>query len=186
MTNAAREDDATIAKRISSGDRFAEDELVRRYRDKLVNMLSGLSGSHTLAEDLTHEALITVIDKLRSDKLLNAACLASYLYQTARYMYFGNLRKHETRTVLIGSFDDHIDASVGVERSLIDRERSDWLKDRISELSVKRDRDILFRLYVVGQQKREICEVLELSPDQFDRVSSRARGRLKKRHQLVG
>ena len=46
-------------------------------------------------------------------------------------------------------------------------------------MNVERDKEILRRYFVFEQDKPLICQALDLTPDQFDKVLYRARNRLK-------
>ena len=62
---------------------------------------------------------------------------------------------------------------------MIAQQRIETVRDVIAQLAVTRDSDVLQRFYVLEQDKSQICHYLELSPDKFDRVISRARKRFK-------
>ena len=49
----------------------------------------------------------------------------------------------------------------------------------LNDLKNARDREILFRSFVLDHDKIEICEALELSKENFDRVIYRAKRRFR-------
>ena len=59
-------------------------------------------------------------------------------------------------------------------------------REMLSEIRIERDREILTRYYVADQDKKTICDALQLQPDQFDKLISRARKRFKEAFQARG
>ena len=169
-----------IVHAIAQGKRDAEARFVAEFRPGILRLLERLTADAALAEDLTHDTMIVVLQKLRSDALRDASKLSSYAYQTARYLYLCWLRKSSNRLVFSESLDNLESGIPLPEHQLfsdIDREH---LYRSINDLKVARDREILMRHYVHEQSKPEICEALLLSSQHFDRVISRARLRLRK------
>jgi RNA polymerase sigma-70 factor (ECF subfamily) len=168
-----------IAHAVAQGKRDAETRFVTRFRPGVLRLLERLTGDSVLAEDLTHDTMIVVLQKLRNNGLRDANKLSSYAYQTARYLYFCWLRKSSSRLVLLGSLDN-VESGVPLpEHQLLSEIDREHLRRSINDLKVARDREILMRHYVHEQSKPEICEALVLSSQHFDRVISRARHRLK-------
>ena len=153
--------------------------LVKEYRAKLIAMLTRLSRDPHLAEDLAHDALIAVIKKLEQGAIKDRNKLSSYIFSTARYLYYGAMRRHGSKVELMGAMED-FESLVPVQEEVIE---SDWqaksVRRSIESLPKERDRDILLRSYFNDQAKHEICEALLLSNSHYDRVISRARQRLK-------
>lgn len=174
----ARETGA-LANSIANKEPGAEARLFHEYGSDVLRFLTRLTGDPSLAEDLTQDTIIVVLQKLRGDGLREANKLSSYVYQTARQLYLGWLRKSANRTILAPSLDyveSGIDAPDSQCLAEVDRE---VLRECIGRLRLTRDRDMLTRHYVYDQSKDEICEALQLTEEQFDRVISRARHRLR-------
>lgn len=131
------------------------------------------------AEDLTHEALIIVLKKMRSNMIKDPKKLTSYMFQTARFCYFGWLRRVDNQVELGQQYDDIPGALLDADVEQLNRQRDEILHDSIDSLAVERDREILMRHYVHDQNKLEICDALLLTVESYDRVISRARLRLK-------
>ena len=55
----------------------------------------------------------------------------------------------------------------------------------IDELGIQRDRDVLFRYYILEEDKDKVCADLRLSKDQFSRIIFRARKRYKELHKKL-
>lgn len=170
---------ALLAEAIARGEAGAEARFVQHYRPVVLRLLVQLTRDAALAEDLTHDTMIVVLQKLRHEGLREAAKLGRYATRTARFQYLCWLRKSANRVELTASLDDIAAPASMPEHqffSTLERER---LHRSINDLKVARDREILTRHYLHGQSKPEICEALLLSSQHFDRVISRARSRLK-------
>lgn len=156
-----------------------ETSLVNKHLDELVRMLTRLIGDKSRAEDVAQEALIIVIQNLRRGQIDNPASIRNYVFSTARYVYFGSLRKKENQMAYLESMDELAGDVAEPDKCIENHQSTQFLQKLISTLSVERDREIVERYYLLDDEKHSICESLALSPRHFDRVISRARGRLK-------
>ena len=168
-----------LAAEIKSGNEQAEAAFYSRYHRGLVLMLEQRCGDKARAEDLTQEALVTVLLKLRAEGIAEPAKLNSYVQQTAKYLFIGWLRKSDNRAELRETVDD----TPKDQRSLEDKawldKRRQMVRELIQQMKVVRDRELLYRYYVKEQSKPLICDALDLSSAHFDRVINRARNRFK-------
>lgn len=157
----------------------SEAELVEQYRGPLINMLKSMTRDHQRAEDLAHEALIIVLENLRSGKIQQPGQLKSYIFSTARFHFLGWTRRYGNQVHLVESCDVWASDESGAEGERCEEQRRDWLLYSIDSLKLERDREILKRHYIYEQVKPEVCDALALTADQFDRIISRARIRLR-------
>ncbi len=162
----------------ASAQLAVEESLVNAHYQPLRQMLIRLCGDEMLAEDLTHDALLVVLEKLRQKRLSVEGSLAGYLRQTAKNLYIGKIREDVRRaTRPCASVPEQPVADLGYGQRLSD-ERNAELARRIAALTVSRDQEIL-RRYLLGRQgKQDICHDLSLSSEHFDRVLCRAKSRL--------
>jgi RNA polymerase sigma-70 factor (ECF subfamily) len=65
------------------------------------------------------------------------------------------------------------------------KERAEIIRKVISEMKVQRDRDILFRYYILEEEKDKICEDLGITRNQFHRIIFRAHQRYKERYLAI-
>ncbi len=169
----------SLVKAIANGDIKAEEQFIERYREGVLIMLLGMTKDRARAEDLTHEALIVVLKRMRSNEIKEPHKLSCFLFQTAKFCYFGWLRRRDNQAELWEQFNDVPSSFIDAQDKYENHEREEILYDSIASLAVPRDREILFRRYVRDQSKSEICDALLLSVDCYNRVISRARLRLK-------
>ncbi|MEO8670034.1 MAG: sigma-70 family RNA polymerase sigma factor [Tahibacter sp.] len=178
---AAISPDAALAARIAGGDRAAESELVRRYTRPLLAVLQQRVRQHEAARDLVQETFIVVLERLREGRIDEPDRLAGFLRQTAINLAIGEGRKQQRqRTDAMGEqIGELVDESAGPLRQLERQQLSGLVRRLIGELSVERDRDLLWRHYVLDTDKDELCREYALSTEHFDRVLHRARARLR-------
>ncbi len=159
---------------------FDEAALAQQYRKRLVAMLTRLTKDPDRAEDLAQDALIIVINKLREGGIREPEKLSAYIYSTARFLYFGWLRKKDNKVELTDNLENFETSAPTPENTLEMDETAREVAISIEQLNIPRDREILTRSYIREQSKEEICNALLLSAEHFDRVISRARKRLHK------
>jgi len=91
-----------LMRQVQSGDEMAFSEIVRRYKDKIVNFLWHITGNYQVAVELSQETFMRVYFK--ADKYKPVAPLSSWIYTIA-----SNLAKTEMKRshrVMMVSLDD--------------------------------------------------------------------------------
>jgi RNA polymerase sigma factor (sigma-70 family) len=164
-----------LVDRIKSGDKQAEQLFCKEFYNSTLHLIRRLVREPMLAEDLTHETLLTVLLKLREGKLRHSKFLNQYVQQTARYTAISWYRRkaNQVHTQLEESmFHDN---SPSAEELIFDDERRLIVVHLLNSLGVERDREILDRHYLKEEEKPGICKEKNLSSEHFDRVISRAR-----------
>ena len=167
-----------MSARILQGETSAENMLAATFHAPLITFLNRLTRDWARAEDLTHDTLIIILQKLRKETLEDPARLPAYIYQTARYVHLGWIRKQDNRQLPLTEPDaiSHSDATIE-DRYIQKRETLD-VRKRVLGLRMVRDREILLRRFFADETKPETCEALHLTHQHYDRVLSRARKRL--------
>ncbi len=180
----AEESEAKLAtelvRRIESGDRAAEGDLFQHYSRGLIYMLRRRTGNRDLADDLHQEAFRIVIERLRESGLGDPGRLGGFLYRTARNLVIADYRKKDRRQDSdleeIGPTPDP--APGQLSRVILDEEAA-LVRQVIEELTPERDREVLYRFYLLEEDRGSICERLGLSSLHFNRVLYRAHQRFK-------
>ena len=145
---------------------------------RLVKHFARLTGDVMLAEDLVQEACVIVVKRFGNEGVMRISNPPGYLFGVVQRLYLGKLRKEQRQAT--DSFEEvpattaPDDVFLGLAR---ERQRR-WLHDKIDSLSQARDRALLTRLTRCQQDKASICDALDLSARHYDRVLSRAVGRL--------
>jgi len=81
-----------LAQRIQRGDRAAEEQFVLRYRDRIFAVALAKLGNYDAAEDVTQEALVSVLQGLREGKVREPEKLGAFACGTARHIASNRLR----------------------------------------------------------------------------------------------
>lgn len=177
---------ADIAARIRRGDAAAEAEFVQRYGRGLLIQLRRLTGDPDLAQDLRQDVLQLALERLRTRGIDQPERLAGWLAGAARRLALGEARKQARRQTYTGLLDEseHMAMEQDDQLDVLEREEQVALVRRlIRELPTARDRELLYRYYVGGEEKAALCDRFQLTPEHFHRVLFRARQRFRALHE---
>lgn len=170
-----------LVRRIRHGDRAAEAELVRRYGRGLKLILERRIKDPELVQDVFQETFQTVLLRLRQESIEQPDRLSAFIHRTALYLAVSHYRKESRRlpTTDVVQLDQILDDSANPYLQLAREQLRCAVMQLLDELEVPRDRELLMRHYLQDQDKSTLCVDFQLSSDQFDKVLSRARLRLK-------
>ena len=174
-------DPAELARRIGAGDRQAEGLLVQTYQRPLLEILRHRTRDPELALDLLQDTLAIIIERLRGEGLENPEKLVPFMHRTAHNLVIAHFRKETRRRTQADTELVEIQSNqqAGELEELLKQEEGQLVRGLLDEMRTPRDREILLRFYVWEQDKLIVCQAMELSGDQFDRVVSRARQRFR-------
>lgn len=169
-----------LVNRIASGETLAEQELVNKYWKSLFFILKKQTDDDELANDISQDTFIIVIDKIRKQKIENHAAIGAFIRQTGVNLLIAHFRKEARRkTDNSDSIDlEFPDESQSALNSINSKQLVQIVQQVMDELPAQRDKDILYRYFVYGQSKKLICDEFQLTSEHFDRVLYRARNRL--------
>ena len=141
-----------------------------------------------VTKDLTQDVTLAVWQIIQAGGLREPASLPAYVLQCARNAALAHARKFQPTTM--GDLPEHEHVWANRPKTPLEfceaQELSVLAKQSVTELPTQRDRDLIQGYYVEGQSKEELMSAFGLAKDQFDRVISRARGRMRDvlRHKL--
>lgn len=171
-----------IVRGIRDGDTRSESEMAARYSRGLRYLLARRIGDDELARDLLQETLCIAIEKLRKTELDNPQRLAGYLRGIAIRVALNAVRQRRRDPYPIG-----VDAVTAVPDSqqqqyqhVVQEQTVSAVRKLLDSMPVKRDRELLIRLYAYDQDKHEVCHALGLNSLHFNRVLFRAKARFRK------
>ncbi len=169
-----------LVGRILEGDQEAEREMVLRYQRGLGVMLYNRARDHSLASDIAQETWVLVLQKVRDNQLRNKQKLAAFIIQIAKNQLIMRQRK-QTKNQMLGEEQagEIVDSGTTPEKAFANGQLSQCVSRLLDELSVERDKQILQRFYLIGDNKEELCQEFDLTPAHFDRVLYRARERFR-------
>lgn len=173
----ASERATALATRIAAGDREAEEELLAALRRPLLTMLRRRTGDVHLADDLTHEALLLLLVRLRRNAIRDPSRLAGFLYRTACNLVIVH-RRRAARYQYV-ELADRAGVEISPLAAIVRDEELQLLHRSIAALGCLRDREILRRFYLDEEEKSAVQTSLALTSAHFDRVLYRARERLR-------
>ncbi len=174
-----RDDVAELVARTLAGDADAEAELAERCRPRLIRHLRQLTRNEAEAADLTHDALLIGIVRLRRVPLAEPSAVVAFLRGIAVKLMLNERRKihrHRTGDPLSPAIPDRDPDPLD---AILAREQRQLLSRAIEGLLAFRDRDLLRRFYLDAEPKESIARAHGLDALQFDRVLFRARRRLR-------
>lgn len=165
-----------LVARISGGDSTAEEELVRHYSGIVIALLARRAAS--VADDLYQETFRIVIERLRARGLLAPEALASFIYGTTLKLLQAEARRRARHAAveLSEGLSDPRDTPL---HHALRRERCQRVRRALGALRRRRDRELLVRLYLAGEDRAVVRRHLGVSELQFNRILFRARKRLR-------
>ncbi len=172
-----------IVAKIRRGDRPMEAVFFQRYYAGVKRHLARYIHNTSHAEDIAHDALLTVLLRLRNKSIEQPQFLDRFVYQTAKFSYYSWLRRPANQPGLFEPLAEHQDP-MDTEQQSLRAEQRRLLLVLIGTLRVERDREILRRAYIHDETKLATCEALALTTSHFDRIIFRARERLRHRLEL--
>jgi len=173
---------ARIVRGIHDGDSAAETALVERYSTGLRYLLMRRIGDEERARDLLQDTFCIAIAKLRETEIENPERLAGYLRGIAIRvaMNDGRRRNREPYLMEVEAVAQVKDREPRQFEHVAREQTLSAVHKLLKSMPVKRDREILTRLYVRDQDKQEICDALGLDSLHYNRVLFRAKRRFRK------
>jgi RNA polymerase sigma factor (sigma-70 family) len=185
---ASPTDDSELVAQVRAGDDAAFEELYRRYRQRITGYVRRMVGDEARAEDVTQEAFISALRRLRATD--SEIAFKPWIYEIARNasidLYRRTSRAEELpideEELLHPADRGRLVGSNGPDSMAIAHERLDHLRGAFDELS-----DLHARLLVMreleGMSYREIGERMHLSRSSVESALFRARRRLEREYE---
>lgn len=172
---------AEIVKRVHAGDKSAEKELVELYYQPVMLLLQVRCHDNALAEDICHDTLALVIEKLRKQPIDHPERLGSFVRQVAHNLFISDYRRQQRQNTKTDTeFIQHlVSEQTSAEYELQLQQLQELVQQLVDEMPKVRDQQILRMHYLTDLQKPVICKRLDLSSKNYDRVIFRARNRLR-------
>ena len=164
---------------IRKGSRASEDAVVSSLRPTLVAEFRRLGWGHE-AEDMAHDALIVLLDKLRNSNLQEPAKVTAYCRGIAANLSIASRRKQARRKTHLDSIliesqaSDQPSPELELQRSRL----QDQIPELINRLPRTRDQLILRGVFLKEEDKQKVQQQIDVSSSQFDRVLYRSKKRL--------
>jgi RNA polymerase sigma-70 factor (ECF subfamily) len=176
-------DEQKLVGLIQAGDESAFAEIVRIYKDRIVNYLYQMTGDYQRAADLSQETFLRVYFK--ADKYKPIAPFSSWIYAIASNLAKTDLKKRRrTATIPLDDIQYGLDASTPSEESL-DSGLANNLRQALDGLNPR------YRIPVVlkdieGYSQEEIALIIKRPIGTVKARISRGRAMLKKQLEKAG
>jgi RNA polymerase sigma-70 factor, ECF subfamily len=171
---------ADLAGGIRAGDQGAEDELVRRYSRGVFIIINNIIRNRADAEEMVQETLVKALEKIRRGELREPEKLSGFVCGIARNLAQGHTRKARGKNLTdINDVTTPVDPGRGPLEQLLQKEEAEIVRQVLGELRMERDREVIIRFYLAGEEKESICASLGLTSAHFNRVIFRALARFR-------
>lgn len=171
-------DEQALASYCSKRDRLAEEELYRRYADRVFALCRRYVGDADEAKDLMLEALIQALDKIDTYTFRGKGSLYGWISRIAVNKAINRIKRQRWRMVPLDvRVQDNIPDPTEEEMVTVPKEK---LLAWIAELPDLRR--AVFNLYCIdGYSHREIGEMLGISETGSTSTLAKARKQLKEK-----
>jgi RNA polymerase sigma-70 factor (ECF subfamily) len=173
-----RMEEQELMRQVQSGDEMAFSELVKRYKDKIVNYLWQLTGNYQVAVELSQETFMRVYFK--ADKYKPVAPLSSWIYTIASNLAKTEMKKSH-RVVMVSLDDENYRYSerTAAKENPKNSDLSKRLKQALDSLHPRYRVPVVLK-DIEGFSQEEIAEILKKPLGTIKARISRGRSQLKK------
>jgi RNA polymerase sigma-70 factor (ECF subfamily) len=173
----AGDPDAELVQKVRDGHRSAFNQLVLKYRNRVMGIAARMLGDRTEAEDLAQDVFVKIYHALRD--FHGDALFSTWLYRVTANSCLNRKKKQNRERRLVEIVDDleplRCDPSSNPD-SLLERKQLRALLEKAIEALPEEQRMVLILRDIEGLSYEEIAECLEL---ELGTVRSRLhRGRL--------
>lgn len=171
-------EDLELIQEVQKGDQYAFEEIMRRYKNKIVNYLWQMTGDYQKAVEISQETFLRVYFK--ADKYRPIAPLSSWIYAIASNLAKTELKKNRRNMHL--SLDDvqySVSGDIPYEEKTVNSEDVKNLRKAVSCLH-PRYRIPLILKDIEGYSQEEIAEIMGKPLGTIKARISRARKYLRK------
>ncbi len=158
-------DESEIVKRARDGDEKAFEFIVKKYQNRVANLIFKIIGDSSVVEDLTQEVFLRVIESLREYKFGSA--LYTWIYRITVNICIDEIRKRQRSRAYslsdVLSQNPKVEPSYSpVEKTVEQRELRELIEKAISKLPVEYKTVIVLREFE-DLPYEEIAKILKIS-----------------------
>jgi RNA polymerase sigma-70 factor, ECF subfamily len=166
-----------LVEQARAGDRVAAQRLYRQHVDLVFRVVRGMLRSNAEAEDVTQDAMLTVLTSLHRYERRSDARFAAWVASIAMNTAHRRFRRRRPELTATGELPDVVDEHAEPAREIDSaRERAALLR-ALAELA-QAEREIVSLRYGAELNASEIAELLKLEPANVRKILERARERL--------
>ena len=151
-------DERQLVSRIQQGDEMAFAEIVRSYKDKIVNYLWQLTGDYQRAVELSQETFLRVFFKSRQYKPV--APFSSWIYAIASNLAKTEMKKtRKMRTVSLENVQPHVIFQENISNNESNSDLAQQLRKALDSLHPRYRIPVILK-DVEGFSQEEIAKML--------------------------
>jgi RNA polymerase sigma factor (sigma-70 family) len=150
-----------LVERIRNNDRKVLGELYMKYERLVFDQVRRLGGDNETAEDLLHEAIIVLWQKITAGTFVLESKLSTFIVSVVKNKYLNRVRKNSF-AALSESDQEREDGNPGILEDLIDQEMVNAVysaMDKLHEVC----RKILIMYYYEQRSLKEIARLLNFA-----------------------
>jgi RNA polymerase sigma-70 factor, ECF subfamily len=169
-----------FVRRIMTGDRQAEAELIDCYSRGVRIIIRRAGGDAAVVDDLSQEAFRIVLEKIRQGDIREPERLPGFIRGVVINLVTGHFRRVARQKSLIETEDSAellAHSSPDPLEKLLQKEKAALVWQVLKEMRNERDIQVLLRYHLAEETKEQVCEDLRLTSLQFNLVLHRARER---------
>ncbi len=167
---AEADDDLAIVRRVQAGDVAAYDQLILKYRERILGVIYNMTSNREDAADLAQDTFIKVFQGIH--RFQGNAAFFTWLYRAAvntalthirrarlrSFFSFETIREDPATAAMINQLTD----KTGADRSVYVHELQEKLNEAMQNLSIKH-RTVVTLFEIDGLSHEEIAEIMECS-----------------------
>jgi RNA polymerase sigma-70 factor (ECF subfamily) len=166
-----------LVEQARTGDRLAAQRLYRQHVDRVFRAVRGVLRSNADAEDVTQDAMLTVLTSLRRYSPRTGARFAAWVISIALNTARRRFRRRRPEVTGSGELPDIQDEREAPERDVDASRQRIALLRALADLAPE-EREIVSLRYGAELNASEIAEVVKLEPANVRKILERARERL--------
>jgi RNA polymerase sigma factor (sigma-70 family) len=159
-----------------AGDESAQTELCEHYMPRVLRVIKQSVGASADAEDLCQKTLIIALRRIEEGGVREPEKLSGFILGIAKKLITKHFITPRESPDNAKAYSDRVDTRPDPLEQLIRKEAAEKSFQAIPD----RDREVLYRYYILKNSKQDICADLDISVHNFPIVLHRACSRFNK------
>ena len=177
MEQIIQKNDVELYKEFLHGNEECFNEIMERYRIKLINFIFKYVKNIEVAEDISQDTFVYIL--LNKKDYDFKYSLKTYIYTIAKSRALNYIKKHKKEIYLDEKYLYELVSDIEIDKSLIREDNKKEITKAISKLNTDYQ-TIIYLKDFEGFQYKEICTILNKTLPQVKITLYRARKALKR------
>jgi RNA polymerase sigma-70 factor (ECF subfamily) len=170
--------DREYVEALRQNDLRVQQHFATYFRELLLIKLRRRVPNAEVAEDLTQETFLRVLTVLRADGLRNAASLGGFVDSVCNKVLLEYYRQGKRTTQMAEDAPEPVDGNPDPEQVFITLQRQQIVAQVLQDLGPK-DRDLLRQVFLLDQDREEICQAYHVDREHLRVLLHRAKNRFR-------